>query len=70
LFLALVATLPGKQRKGYAEATVRKALYEGYPATGLKRTVLHASDAGFPVYERLGYRAVANIRLYKLADSR
>jgi hypothetical protein len=26
LFLALVATLPGKQRKGYAEATVRKAL--------------------------------------------
>jgi hypothetical protein len=70
LFLALVATLPGKQRKGYAEATVRKALYEGYRATGLKRTVLHASDAGFPVYERLGYRAVANIRLYKLADSR
>jgi Acetyltransferase (GNAT) domain len=70
LFLALVATLPGKQRKGYAEATVRKALYEGYKATGLNRTVLHASDAGFPVYERMGYRAVANIKLYKLADSR
>jgi GNAT superfamily N-acetyltransferase len=70
LFLALVATLPGRQRQGYAEATVRKALYEGYKATGLKRTVLHATDAGFPVYARLGYYPVANIRLYKLADAR
>jgi hypothetical protein len=70
LFLALVATSPNKQRNGYAEATVRKALYEGYKATGLKRTVLHATDAGFPVYKRIGYHAVATIRLYKLADAR
>jgi hypothetical protein len=49
LFLALVATTPTAQRKGYGDATVRQALSEGVRATGLTRTVLHASDAGFPV---------------------
>src|SRR6202012_2430669 len=42
LFLALVATAPEAQRKGYGEATVRKALSDGAKATGLTRTVLHA----------------------------
>ncbi|MFL5289230.1 MAG: hypothetical protein ACJ8AW_51825 [Rhodopila sp.] len=28
LFLALVTTVPEAQRKGYGEATVRKALFE------------------------------------------
>ncbi len=67
LFLALVATVPEAQRKGYGEATVRKALYEGARATGLGRTVLHATDAGFPVYRRVGYRPVATIHAYQLA---
>jgi GNAT superfamily N-acetyltransferase len=69
LFLALVATVPSAQRKGYGEATVRKALYEGHHATGLKRTVLHGTDAGFPVYERVGYRTVATIDAYGLAEA-
>jgi GNAT superfamily N-acetyltransferase len=64
LFLALVATAPEAQRKGYGEATVRKALFEGAKATGLTRTVLHATMAGAPVYERVGYRKVATIRFY------
>ncbi|MEH2511225.1 GNAT superfamily N-acetyltransferase [Nitrobacteraceae bacterium AZCC 1564] len=66
LFLALVATAPEAQRKGYGEATVRKALFEGAKATGLTRTVLHATMAGAPVYERIGYRKVATIRCYGL----
>jgi GNAT superfamily N-acetyltransferase len=66
LFLALVATVPEAQRKGYADATVRKALFEGAKATGLTRTVLHATMAGAPVYERIGYRRVATIRFYGL----
>jgi GNAT superfamily N-acetyltransferase len=66
LFLALVATAPEAQRKGYGEATVRKALFEGGKATGLTRTVLHASLAGAPVYERIGYRKVASIGFYGL----
>lgn len=64
LLLALVATAPEAQRKGYGEATVRKALFEGAKATGLTRTVLHATMAGAPVYERVGYRKVATIRFY------
>jgi GNAT superfamily N-acetyltransferase len=68
LFLALVATAPEAQRKGYGEATVRKALFEGAKATGLTRTVLHATMAGTPVYERIGYRKVATIRFYGLAE--
>lgn len=66
LFLALVATAPEAQRKGYGEATVRKALFEGAKATGLTRTVLHATMAGAPVYERIGYRKVATIGFYGL----
>jgi GNAT superfamily N-acetyltransferase len=66
MFLALVATAPEAQRKGYGEATVRKALFEGARATGLTRTVLHATAAGAPVYERVGYRKVATIGFYGL----
>ncbi|MEJ0016698.1 MAG: GNAT family N-acetyltransferase [Acetobacteraceae bacterium] len=67
LFLALVATLPAAQRKGYGEATVRKALFEGWKATGITRSVLHATAAGAPVYERIGYRKVSTIQAYTLA---
>ena len=66
LFLALVATAPEAQRKGYGEATVRKALHEGAKATGLTRTTLHATMAGAPVYERIGYRKVASMGFYGL----
>lgn len=64
LFLAAVATLPEAQRKGYGEAVVRKALFEGAKATGLTRSVLHATMAGAPVYERIGYHKVATIQGY------
>ncbi|HVJ52530.1 MAG TPA: GNAT family N-acetyltransferase [Aliidongia sp.] len=69
LFLALVATAPGFQRRGYATAVVRKALHEGGRATGLTRATLHASDAGFPVYSRIGYRKVGTIRTYGLQST-
>lgn len=68
LFLALVATIPSARRQGFSEATVRKALYEGSKATGLTRTVLHATEAGFPVYRRLGYHKVSTIHAYALGD--
>jgi len=68
LFLALVATLPEGQRRGYGEATVRKALFEAARGTGLSRSVLHATAAGAPVYARIGYRHVATISAFGLAD--
>lgn len=67
LFLALVATRPEACGKGYAEAVVRRALQAGHEATGLTRTILHATDAGFPVYKRIGYYKTGSILAYKLA---
>jgi GNAT superfamily N-acetyltransferase len=55
LFLFLVATAPEARRKGYGEAVVRHALQTAYEATGIRRTVLHATEAGYPLYLRLGY---------------
>jgi GNAT superfamily N-acetyltransferase len=66
LYLALVATRPNAQRKGYGEAVVRHALQAAYDSTGLSRTILHASDAGFPMYRRVGYHKTASILAYKL----
>jgi hypothetical protein len=34
---------------------VRQALQAAHEATGIRRTVLHATEAGYPVYLRLGY---------------
>ena len=56
LYVALVATHPNHQRKGYAEAVMRHSLAESTRATGLSRTVLHASQAGYPIYAAMGYR--------------
>ncbi|MET8828531.1 GNAT family N-acetyltransferase [Streptomyces sp. NPDC004610] len=68
LFVALVATDPEWQRKGYGEAVTRKALYEGARATGLTRAVLHATEAGAPVYRRIGLRPNSPILFYGLQD--
>ena len=54
-YVALVATHPDHQRKGYAEAVMRRALDESAKAWGPRRTVLHATAAGQPVYRRMGY---------------
>ncbi|MFI0168163.1 GNAT family N-acetyltransferase [Streptomyces sp. NPDC017095] len=66
LFVALVATAPEGQRRGYGEAVTRKALYEGARATGLTRATLHATAAGAPVYPRIGFRPNSPMRFYGL----
>ncbi|MET7647107.1 GNAT family N-acetyltransferase [Streptomyces sp. NPDC005426] len=66
LFVVLVATDPGRERKGYGEAVTRKALYEGARATGLTRATLHATVAGAPVYPRIGFRPNSPMRFYAL----
>ena len=64
LYLALVATVPGARGKGYAQTIVRHSLQRAHEATGFKRTVLHSTNAGYPVYRRLGYRAAAQFTCY------
>ncbi|WP_158851440.1 GNAT family N-acetyltransferase [Saccharothrix deserti] len=66
LFVALVATDPEWQRRGYGEAVTRKALYEGGRATGLTRATLHATVAGAPVYLRIGFKPNSPVHFYSL----
>jgi GNAT superfamily N-acetyltransferase len=64
LYVALVATLPAHRRKGYAEACMRQSLHAASNATGITRSVLHATDLGKPIYARMGYRPVTTYTVF------
>ncbi|REH44773.1 hypothetical protein BCF44_108253 [Kutzneria buriramensis] len=64
---------PGRHRAvlaaaGYGEAVTRKAMHEGARATGLTRATLHATEAGRPVYERIGFLPNSPIHFHELPD--
>lgn len=63
-YVCLVATRPGAQGKGYAEAVMRGALDAARARWGVERTVLHATPAGCPVYTRMGYAPTNTFRVY------
>jgi ribosomal protein S18 acetylase RimI-like enzyme len=58
-YVCLVATDPAQQRRGFAEAAMRRALELSAAAHGERPTVLHATEAGRPVYERMGYETLS-----------
>ena len=58
-YVALVATDPAHQRRGYGDAAMRRALELAAQAHGEQPTVLHATEAGRPVYERMGYTTIS-----------
>jgi predicted GNAT family N-acyltransferase len=64
LYVGWVATAKGHRGRGLAELVMRTSLEAAHRATGLDRTVLHATEAGFPVYVRMGYRAVVGFPVY------
>ena len=64
LYVALVATEPDAQRRGYAEGVMRYSLAEASAATGVSRMVLHATAAGRPIYERMGFHDTARFTAY------
>jgi len=59
-----VATQPQHQRKRYAEAIMRHAIAEASIQVGITRTILQSSNAGFPLYVRMGYRAITRYFVY------
>lgn len=63
VYIALVATAPNEQRKGYAETVMRHTIEEGRKAMGVTRTTLHATDAGKPVYAAMGYTSGGRLTL-------
>ena len=58
-YVALVATDPAHQKRGFAEAAMRRALAIAEERHGPSPTFLHATDAGRPIYARMGYEAVS-----------
>lgn len=58
-YVALVATDPRHQKRGYGEAVTRHALDAAVQSHGDKPTFLHATDAGRPIYARMGYETVS-----------
>jgi GNAT superfamily N-acetyltransferase len=58
-YVALVATHPEFQRRGLADRAMRDVLHRSLAHGISTRTYLHATDAGRPVYERMGYQPTA-----------
>lgn len=67
LYGSLGATHPDHRRMGYCEAVMRRAVEEAAAATGLRRLVFHATDAGLPLYAEMGCRSVVPFSWYMLA---
>lgn len=59
-----VATLPGRQRRGYGEAVMRYAVADARRTHGLSRTVLQSTPAGYRLYERMGFQTVTRVSVY------
>ena len=59
-YVGLVATDPAWQRRGLANAAMRRALELSAAVHGERPTLLHATEAGRPVYERMGYRTISH----------
>ncbi len=59
-----LSTLPVCRRLGYGEALLRAAVAAEQQRTGIRRTVLQSTDAGYSLYRRLGFHEVAKFSVY------
>ena len=59
-----VATLPGRQRLGYGEATMRAAIDDARRTHGVEQSILQSTPAGLKLYERMGYRTITRVAVY------
>lgn len=63
-YVALVATHPDHQQRGYANAIMRRTLELAGQVYGPGATLLHATEAGRPVYEKMGYQPISTHTLF------
>ena len=63
-YVGWMATLPANRGRGYAEALLRQMDAFMKRRYGVKESVLHATEMGRPVYERVGYRMVDEFAAY------
>jgi GNAT superfamily N-acetyltransferase len=59
-----VATVPGKQRHGFGEATMRCALAEAQRDHPFDPVILQSTPAGLHLYQRMGFRTIARVAVY------
>lgn len=58
-----IATLERARGRGYGAAITRRVVADGV-AAGCDVAILQASEMGYPIYERLGFRTVVEYRGY------
>jgi len=63
-YVGFVATAAAHRRKGYAETVMRACLDDALKATGIRKTILHATEMGQPVYEAMGYRPITRFSFH------
>jgi hypothetical protein len=61
--IGFVGTLQSERRRGLGTVVTAAAMHLGF-RMGATRAVLQASPMGYPVYARMGFRAVGTYRLY------
>lgn len=66
--ISLMATPPQHQRKGMGRALLTQVV-EDYRGRGVVRFHLGATEAGRPLYESLGFEAIADLSAWVLAPS-
>ena len=59
-----LATVPNRQKRGFGEAIMRRALDRARERYGIERTVLQSTPQGLPLYQRMGYSAVTGVTVY------
>ena len=63
-YIGWMATLPEYRGRGYAEALLRHMDAFMRRRYGVKETVLHATEMGKPIYERMGFQFVDEFAAY------
>ncbi|HEX5431371.1 MAG TPA: N-acetyltransferase [Bryobacteraceae bacterium] len=59
-----LGTLPEYRRRGYGEALLRAAIAQMQDGEAPHRLVLESTEAGYPLYRRLGFRDAARFTVY------
>jgi hypothetical protein len=62
-FIAVVNAFPGFRRRGHDQADMH-ALHNGAEQLGATRVVLTSTQMGLPLYQKLGYRTLAQVWIY------
>jgi ribosomal protein S18 acetylase RimI-like enzyme len=63
-YIGWMATLPEYRGRGYAEALLRHMDAYMRRQYGVNETVLHATEMGRPIYERMGFQVVDEFAAY------